>query len=76
VKEYKSDKPKKGDELIPVVIVQFHSMMDFWVDKETYDMEGKFIGLLRYLGVSIRSVKKVHHLRKLASSFPTQEWEG
>lgn len=73
---YKNDKPKKGDELIPVVIIEFHDLMDFWIDKETYDMEGKFIGLLRYLGVSIRAVKKVHHLLKLASSFPDNAWEG
>lgn len=73
---YKNDKPKKGDQLMPVVIVEFHSMMDFWIDKETYDMEGKFKGLLKYLSVSIRDVKKVHHLLKLASSFPDNAWEG
>jgi len=74
--KYKSDKPKKGEELIPVVIFEFHGLQDLWLHEGQYEMEGKFRGMLKYLCISIRSIKKVHHLLKLASSFPTQEWEG
>lgn len=74
--KYASDPPKKGKELIPVVIIQFHKMQDFWLHKEQYELEGKFIGVLQYLGVAIHQVKKVHHLLKYTSSFPTTEWEG
>jgi hypothetical protein len=74
--KYISDPPEKGKELIPVVIIQFHSMPDFWLHKEVYEMEGKFKGMLKYLSISISQVKKVHHLFKYESSFPTNEWEG
>lgn len=73
---YKSDKPKKGEVLIPVVIFEFHSLSDLWLHKEVYEMEGKFKGMLKYLSVAINQVKKVHHLFKYESSFPTNEWEG
>ncbi|ACU61301.1 hypothetical protein [Chitinophaga pinensis] len=76
MKQYKNDKPKKGEELIPVVIFEFHDMPDFWLHKGQYELEGKFRGILKYLGISIRDVKKVHHLLKHASAFPDKEWEG
>ena len=63
-------------DTIPVVIVAFHDMSDLWIHKEQYDKSGKFKGLLKDMQLSISSVRKVFHVNKKASSFPTQEWEG
>lgn len=75
--KYKSSTydPKKG-ELLPTVIVEFHNMPDLWLTREQYDAEGKFKGLLQALEVSIMEVKKVHHVLKYASEYPTEAWEG
>lgn len=72
---YMSDTIEGGEELIPTVIVQFHDYMDIWMTKEMYDNEGKFIGLMRLLGLPFNAVKRVHKLLKHPSSYPTAEWE-
>lgn len=76
MEDYKSDKCTATQQSIPVVIIQFHDLQDLWMHKEEYNNYGKFIGVLKSMCISIRDVKKVHHLHKLESSFPTQEWEG
>lgn len=75
--KYKSSNydPKKGD-LIPTVIVEFHRMADLWITRRQYDAEGKFKWILKSFEVSISDVKKVHHVLKFASEYPTEEWEG
>lgn len=71
--KYKSD--VKG-ELIPTVIIEFHDMPDFWLTKEQYIHEGKFIGLIKSQGFHMKDVKKVHHLLKNPDKYPTNAWEG
>lgn len=73
---YKSDKYKSGKELIPTVIVQFHSMADLWMTKKQYDDEGRFKGLLKSFSVSIKDIANVWHVLKYPSSYPTTDWEG
>lgn len=71
--KYRSD--TKG-ELITTVIIQFHDMPDLWLTKDQYNNEGKFIGLIKSQGFSIKDVVKVHHLLKNPINYPTQAWEG
>jgi len=75
-KEYRKRYGNEFGDTIPVVIIAFHDLQDLWFHKDEYDKIGKFKGVLKEMCLSIRSVKKVFHSRKLASSFPTQEWEG
>lgn len=70
---YTSD---KNGELIPVVIIEFHDLNDLWLTKEQYKEMGLFKGILKEMSLSIRSIKKVHHLIKKTSSFPATAWEG
>ena len=76
MRNYQSDPYSKEGKLIPVVIVEFHDYSDLWLHKGWYEEHGKFKGLIKEMSLSIRDIKKVHHLLKYASSFPTQEWEG
>jgi len=63
-------------DTIPVVIFCFHNLIDdLWLHKSQYEQMGKFKGVLKGMHISIRSVKKVFHVKKTASSFPTQEWQ-
>lgn len=72
-KQYWNDS-REGAE--PVVIVEFHELPDLWLTKDQYVSEGKFKGLLRSQCLCIGWIKKVHHLLKHSSQFPTAAWEG
>jgi hypothetical protein len=61
---------------IPAVIFQFKSYSDLVMTLDEYNEQGKFIGVLKNMALSIRDVIKVHKVLKYPENFPTQEWCG
>lgn len=64
------------DEKIPTVRIEMHDLPDLILSKEYYDEMGKYKGFLKHFGMSIRKIKKVHHILMCISKYPTQAWEG
>lgn len=73
MKEYKSS---TTGELIPAIVVQFKSMVDFVCTKTEWEKIGEYRGFLKEYSIKPQEIKKVHKLLLNPDQFPTQEWAG
>lgn len=67
-------KSRTRGELIPTVIIEFHDLPNLWMTKDRYKDSGGYQGLLKNEELSIREIKKIHHLLKNPKDFPENEW--
>jgi hypothetical protein len=61
---------------IPTVKIEFWNLPFLVMEEEIYKRNGKFKGFLKDFQMSIREVKKVHHVLMRPQDYPTSEWQG
>lgn len=73
MQEYKS--ATKGD-LIPAIVVQFRTLVDFICRVDEWRAMGEYRGFLKEYSIKPQEIKKVHKLFLNPDQFPTREWAG
>jgi hypothetical protein len=69
-------KSRTSGELIPMIIVEFNDLPDFYWTKDQWEANGCYRGFIKNCCISIRDIKKVHKLLLNPEDFPTEVWEG
>ena len=77
MKQSKDYNYKGALEPIPVVVFKFYNMPNYILHKDVYEIEGKFKGILKSHGFSIRDIECLEAGLMNPNEFHNlTEWEG
>jgi hypothetical protein len=74
-KRFHNYKSRTKGELIPAVIVEFHSLQNLYCTKDQWDNGvGPYHKFLKDNCIPVGEVKKLHRILLNPDDFPTEEW--